>query len=90
MKKKIFLLHPKSHRRFWHASANATGSVCERYGSENPDPHPDPSGTCAVVFSFMRKECETYQRPHAAGLGLTAGTAGDLASHLYKRHLFTV
>jgi hypothetical protein len=33
----------------------------------------------------MREECETYQRPHAAGFGLTAGTAGDLASHLYKR-----
>jgi hypothetical protein len=33
----------------------------------------------------MREECETYQRPHAACLGLTAGTAGDLASHLYKR-----
>ncbi len=32
---------------------------------------------------------KTYQRPHAAGLGLTAGTAGDLASHLYRRKFFT-
>jgi hypothetical protein len=31
------------------------------------------------------RNVKTYQRPHATGLGLTACTAGDLASHLYKR-----
>jgi hypothetical protein len=40
MKKKIDFLHPKSHRRFWYGSAS--GSVCQRYESEDPDSQPDP------------------------------------------------
>jgi hypothetical protein len=36
--KKLIFLHPKSHRRLWYGS----GSVSQRYGPEDPDPHPDP------------------------------------------------
>jgi hypothetical protein len=38
--KKLILLHPKSHWRFWYGSASASGSVNQRYRSEVPDPDP--------------------------------------------------
>ncbi len=39
MKKRFFCI--LSHGRFWYWSGFAFGSVCQRYGFEVPDPHPD-------------------------------------------------
>ncbi len=58
MKKKIFT-HPKSHWIFWYRSRFASGSVSQRYRSEDPDPHQDPYQKCrrsgALLFALWLK-----------------------------------
>jgi hypothetical protein len=61
--KKLILLHSKSHWRFWYGFASASGSVNQRYSSE--DPHPDPYKNvkehcfCSLAFYFQRAHSST-------------------------------